>query len=522
MSTALSSTEVRSGGAPLNGIRDALEDLGALLRFRSAALDAKGRRRMRVAGLAVLLLTVAAAVVPAVSPGAHTGEDVGRLVAIMPSIYLGFLVLAVVSAAASGGGREIVPREQAVAWPVSSMTDHFGALLLAPLNIAWLLQAWTLLGTTAYVTGRPATLWATELPVLLYLVLATALGAVVAWLLEWVRRGPRGVLVVRSLLGVLSGSLVALVVTHHVTDVLDQSPTVYVFVAALNGSVLSWGQWLIGSGVLLALAVGLVLVGALPARLAAGRAPREEHRLESGIHEPRPDALGDLRALVRVDRVGIWRSLPLRRGLVVLALMPGLIAFGGQLGWDRLTILPGLVASGAALLFGVNTWCLDARGALWRESLPVAPALAFGSRVWVLTEVLLGAALVTVLLSTLRAGIPTVPELVALFFATLVVAAQVVSASMRWSVRRPFSVDMRSARATPAPPVVMVGYSTRLALGTTFVGLMFSGLGETDQWHLTALIGLLMVLVSGYRVARTASRWEDPVTRARVVVTVAG
>jgi len=30
------------------------------------------------------------------------------------------------------------------------------------------------------------------------------------------------------------------------------------------------------------------------------------------------------------------------------------------------------------------------------------------------------------------------------------------------------------------------------------------------------------VLVSGYRVARTAGRWEDPATRARVVVTVAG
>src|SRR4029078_12849489 len=112
---------------------------------------------------------------------------------------------------------------------------------------------------------------------------------------------------------------------------------------------------------------------------------------------------------------------------------------------------------------------------------------------------------------------------------------QVISASMRWSVRRPFSVDMRSARATPAPPVVMVGYSPRVALATTFVGLMFAGLGETDQWHLTALIGLLMVLISGYRVARTASRWEDPATQARarlaaalsptpprVVVTVAG
>jgi hypothetical protein len=522
MSTALSSTEVRAGWSPVRGVRDALQDLAALLRFRSAGLDAKGRRRLRTAGLVVLLCTVAAAVIPAVSPGARTGEDVGRLVAIMPSIYLGFLVLAVVSAAASGGGREIVPRDQAVAWPVSSMTDHFGALLLAPLNIAWLLQAWTLLGTTAYVTGHPASLWATELPVLLYLALATALGQVVAWLLEWVRRGPHGVVVVRALLGTVSAAVVALVVTHHLTDVLDQSPTVRVFVVALDGSVLSWGPWLVGSAWLLVLAAGCVLLGTVPARLATGRAPREEHRLESGIHEPRPDALGDLRALVRVDRVGIWRSLPLRRGLVVLALMPGLIAFGGQLGWDRLTILPGLVASGAALLFGVNTWCLDGRGALWRESLPVAPALTFGSRVWVLTEVLLGAALVTVLLSTVRAGVPTVPELVALFFATLVVAAQVVSASMRWSVRRPFSVDMRSARATPAPPVVMVGYSTRLALSTTFVGLMFSGLGETDQWHLTALVGLLLVLISGYRVARTASRWEDPATRARVAVTVAG
>ena len=39
---------------------------------------------------------------------------------------------------------------------------------------------------------------------------------------------------------------------------------------------------------------------------------------------------------------------------------------------------------------------------------------------------------------------------------------------MRWSAQRPYPVDMRSARATPAPPGVMVGYSTRLALSTSF------------------------------------------------------
>ena len=52
-------------------------------------------------------------------------------------------------------------------------------------------------------------------------------------------------------------------------------------------------------------------------------------------------------------------------------------------------LLPGLVASGGALLFGVNAWCLDARGALWRESLPVSAGLAFTVRATVLLELLL-------------------------------------------------------------------------------------------------------------------------------------
>ena len=516
MSTALSWTDLSAErlGRPFS-------DLRALLRFRASGLDSRGRRRIRLAGAVVIGLTVAVAVVPAYSSGSVDGEHVGKLVAVLPAIYAGFLVLAVISAAASGGGREIVPRDQAVSFPVSPTTDHLGALLLAPLNIAWLIQAWTVLGLTSYVAG-PRLLWATELPVLLWLVLATAIGQIVAWLLEWVRRGESGQLVTRLLLGVLGTCTVALVVTGRLGDVLDRSPTVYVFVAALNGSAASWSSWGWTVAVLALMASAAVAAGALPAQWAARRAPRDEHRLESGIYEPRADPLGDFRALVRTDRVGIWRSVPLRRGLLVLALMPGLIAFAGHLSWTRLTILPGLVASGAALLFGINSWCLDGRGALWRESLPVSAGLAFASRVWVLTEVLLGAAVVTVVLATVRAGAPTTSEAVALLGTTAVVAAQVVSASMRWSVRRPFSVDMRSARATPAPPVVMVGYSTRLALATTFVGLIFSGLAGLSDWWFTAMVAVLLMLVSAYRTARTAGRWADPETRARVVVTVAG
>ena len=522
MSTALSWTELSTEASALRGaVVRPFSDLGSLLRFRASGLDARGRRRMRSAGAVVLLLTVTAAVAPAYSSGAVDGSYVGKLVAVLPSIYAGFLVLAVISAAASGGGREVVPRDQAVSFPVSSTTDHLGALLLAPLNIAWLIQAWTLLGLTSYVAG-PRLLWATELPVLLWLLLATAIGQVVAWSLEWVRRGAHGQLMIRSLLGVLVVAAVTLVATGWVTVVFDHSPTVYVFIGALNGSVAGWSTWGTTVAVLALLAAGAIAAGAVPAHWAARRAPRDEHRLESGTYQPRADPLSDFRALVRIDRVGIWRSVPLRRGLLVLALMPGLIAFAGHLSWSRLTILPGLVASGAALLFGINSWCLDGRGALWRDSLPVAPGLGFASRVWVLAEVLLGAAALTVVLATVRAGAPTVSEVVALLGTTVAVTAQVVSASMRWSVRRPFSVDMRSARATPAPPVVMVGYSTRLALATTFVGLVFSGLAGLPDWRLTALLAVVLVLVSAYRVARTAARWADPETRARVVVTVAG
>jgi hypothetical protein len=211
----------------------------------------------------------------------------------------------------------------------------------------------------------------------------------------------------------------------------------------------------------------------------------------------------------------------LRRGLLVLACMPGLVAVAGALEWSMVTILPGLVASGGALLFGVNSWCLDGRGALWRDSLPVSASLAFYAKVIVLFEVLVSAAAFTLLLAAMRAGLPTPAELASAVAATLVVAAQVVAASMRWSVERPFSTDMRSARATPAPPVVMAGYSARLALRTTLVGLVFSATTLAPDAWLPALLAVPMLCWSGVRLVRTASQWAEPEVRARVVSVVA-
>ena len=501
-------------------LRRGLADLRALLAFRTAGLSSRVRSRLRIGGGVVVALTVTAIVVPAYLNEPLDGRHANQFVAILPSIYLGFLALAVMAAIASGGGREIVPREQAVAYPISSVTEHLGALLLAPLNIAWLIQAWTMLGMTTYVLG-PGALVASALPLLLWIGFATSAGQAVGWVFEGIRRGPHGILVARMIAATVMTVIVVLVLTHQFVPLLDRSPTVQVYLGAVKGTAHDWLPWAESMVILVLMVVVATLAGLVPARWALHRALREELRLESGHIEPRPNPATDLRAMVRVDRASIWRAVPLRRGLMVLALMPGLVAVAGSLHWDMITILPGLVASGGALLFGVNTWCLDGRGALWRDSLPVSGGIAYYAKVIVLYEVLLSAAGFTILLAALRAGAPTSAELASAMAAAVVVATQVVATSMRWSVERPFAMDMRSARATPAPPVVMAGYSARLALRTTVVGLVFSGTALAPDWRMPALVALPLLCWSGWRLARTASLWAVPEVRARVITVVA-
>ena len=510
MPTEHSWTELRRGAT----------DLRALLAFRGAGLNRRTRRRLRIAGGAVLLLTGAAIVVPAYLADPLDHRNAGKFVAILPTFYLGFLALAVLAAIASGGGREVVPREQAVAFPVSSVTEHLGALLLAPLNIAWLIQAWTLLGLTTYVLGTPG-LVAAVVPLLLWIGVATAVGQAVGWVFEGIRRGPHGILVARLIAAAAMAFVVLLVLTDRLVPLLDRSPTVRVYLAAAYGTGHQWLPWAEYAAALLGLLVVTVLAGLLSARWALHRALREELRLESGHIEPRPNPRTDLRAMVRIDRSSIWRSVPLRRGLIVLALMPGLVALAGSLEWNMVTILPGLVASGGALLFGVNTWCLDGRGALWRDSLPVSATISYYAKVIVLFEVLLAAAGFTILLAALRAGTPTSAELSSALAAAVVVAMQVVATSMRWSVERPYAMDMRSARATPAPPVVMAGYSARLALKTTIVGLVFSATALADGWVFPATVAVPLLCWSGWRLVRTANLWAVPEVRSRVVAVVA-
>lgn len=516
MPTARSSAEAAPGSW-----RAAVADTRSLLSFRLGTVRGEARRRMRLILPLPFVITGAVGVVPAFMPGAGTLQGYARdLLILVPTAATAFFFLTILSAVSSGGGRELLAREQGVAFPVSPVTDHLGALLLAPLNIAWLVQAWTFLAIMAYGVG-PGGLPAGQLVVLAFLASATAAGQLIGWSVEVLRRGPYGLRLHRSLVAGVLGLGAWAVATDRAVDYLDGSPTVHLAIAGARASEGDHGYGLTVGLVLLAAFAGLAVLGVWPARAALRRMPRDEARLETGRYRPRRDLSSDLLAVARIDLASVLRSVPLRRGLLTLAVLPGLIALAGGIHWDMLVLLPGLVASGGTLLFGVNAWCLDGRGALWRASLPVGPRDLFRARVLVLTGLLLVASATTVVLGSLRAGQPTAAALVALVCAWVVVCVQVVGASMAWSLRRPFAVDLRSARATPAPPVVMLGYSAKLAVSTTVVGLLFSALAVTPYWWLAPLGAVPLLGWSVVRLRSVGRAWADDDVRSQIVVTVA-
>ncbi len=497
--------------------RRAVADLGPLLSFRLGQI--RSHRGLRWAAFGLLLMTVGAATIPAFVPeaGAAEGRAFDFLV-LLPTALAGFLILTTVSAAASGGGRELLARDPASVYPISATTDHLGALILAPLNIAWMIQAWGLLGVTAFALGPGVGLARAQAVVVVWLILATAFAQVLAWSLEAARRVPHGVGGVRALTVAVIGITLGLQISGNLLRVFDQLPTRTVVVAMITGSVVVWAVTLIS---LMGIALVTIAIGAVPAHVAARRVPKDELSVETGHFQARTMPRSPLAGLVRTDRASVWRAVPMRRGLAVLAIGPGIVAILGNLPWSSMTILPGLVASGGALLFGVNSWCLDGRGALWRESLPVDPRDVFDARTLVLAEFLLAASFVTIALGAVRAGVPSVTEATAIVCTLLVVTVQVVAAGMRWSAQNPYAVDLRSARATPAPPLSMVGYSTRLAISTTMTGLVFSGLAQVPGWHYSVLIAVPFLAWSGTRLLRTRAAWIDPVQRARIITTVA-
>ena len=184
-------------------------------------------------------------------------------------------------------------------------------------------------------------------------------------------------------------------------------------------------------------------------------------------------------------------------------------------------LLPGLTASGAALLFGVNAWCLDGKGMVWRETLPVSSADVFDVRALVVAECMAAVSGVTVVLALLRNGLPPLVTGVAVASCWLVVVVQVLAIVMTWSVRSPYSVDLSSPRATPAPHAAMAGYAGRLSLVTTLTAMLFTGLAALPWAWAPAVVALPFLAWSTRRLLRARRRWLAGDERARVVLTVA-
>ena len=98
---------------------------------------------------------------------------------------------------------------------------------------------------------------------------------------------------------------------------------------------------------------------------------------------------------------------------------------------------------------------------------------------------------------------------------------QILATSMSWSIRSPYSVDLSSPRATPAPHAAMAAYAGKLSLVTTMTALLFTGIAATPVVWLPLAVAVPFLLWSGLRLRRARSRWLAPGERARVVLTVA-
>ena len=505
-----------------NGWGDALRDAGHLVAFRARTVRRRGAAAVG-AGL-VILLTILFAVGPAdIDAGGAVGDILDTLVDALSgnvgAALAGTLVLSVVSATSSGGGRELLSRSEASIHPLSPRTEHLGALALAPLNLAWLIQVWGLLAVVALVTPGDARLGA-QVVVVTWVLAATALGQVVGWLVEGVRRTPHGVLVVRVAGVALALVAGALHLTGRLRSVVEGLPTTWVAGAMQDD------RWPLAALGLLALAAVAVLVGGAPAAWALGLPPREELRVQSGVHEARPLpeprwGSADRALLRRLDRGSVWRSVGMRRGLVVLGMGPGLVALLAGLEWGTVLLLPGLAASGAALLFGVNAWCLDGKGMVWRETLPVPARDVFDVRALVVAECMAAVSGVTVVLALLRNGLPPLVTGVAVASCWLVVVVQVLAIVMTWSIRSPYGVDLSSPRATPAPHAAMAGYAGRLSLVTTLTAMVFTALAALPWAWAPAVAALPFLAWSTRRLLRARRRWLAGDERARVVLTVA-
>jgi hypothetical protein len=486
------------------------------LRWRMVRSPRARRGLMALLGLLALMLVEAAVAGQQLPPGKRLFD----LLLLAPTLFLVFFALTVVAPLIAGGGNELFPDGQLIAYPIEPRTTFAGSVILAPLNLAWLLQVIVLTGTTAAVSERDPKVVLALVTCFSYVVAATVTGQALGWLVIGVRQRDLGRRATRAVGVAIGLGALALLASGHTTSVLDHAPTQRILVGAIAGSQGRYAFWAATTLVLLALAWVAIRLGVRACDWALRRTtPVGRPELQPVVRRPaRPSALAEL---VAVDRASVWRSTPLRRGAIVLAVLPGGVAMLAHPTWSSLALLPGLVAAGAGLLFGVNAFCLDGSGAMWVASLPHVPRHTLTAKLVAVGQT----ALLAVLLAVALAGTqvreaPNLAEAVAVAGSVVGSTLLVVAACARYSLTRPHKADLRGPRDTPAPPAAMAVYSIRLALGTTWAGLAF-GAGAATGSLGAALAALAAVLCVGTRsLIQTFAGWSAPAQRAHVVTSV--
>ncbi len=444
---------------------------------------------------------------------------------LTPTAYLSVAVLAVLAPLVAGGGNELFPPEQLSAYPVNSRTYYAAALALTPLNLAWVCQLVGLVGITTYVAGSG---WHVLLPLvtcLAYIATVTVAGQALAWTLVGARARPGGRLVTWLLGAGVATAVGVVLATGHTVSVLDSTPTTWVVVGALDGASTAGADlrnWALDTALLVLAGWVGVLLGRRACDWSLRQPGQQSGEAETRQLRRRVDPTSARQARLAVDRASVWRSRSLRRGLLVLGVLPGVAAALADLPWSSLVLLPALVSAGAGLLFGVNAFCLDGSGAIWLGSLPGDARTALRAKGQVIAEVCGVAVVIAVLAGSVRLGRwPGATELLAMLACAVVSVTRVVATCLQLSVTHPYRADLRGPRDTPAPPGVMAAYSVRLAVSTTFIAIWFSLVSELPDWRYPILLAVPLLLLTARRLVAVDARWQDAAVRADVVGRVA-
>ena len=482
-------------------------------------------RMIRSDGVRVALIVAIGVVVWLtflVATGAHALDPVGQATAIelAPQAFLGFGVLALIAPLTTGGGNEVVPTSQLVAYPIRARTVFLGGLALAPVNLVWVLQILALVAETTLLSLHGQVL-APAVTTAVYIAALTALGQATAWLVVGLRQTRRGR---QSVAFAGAGLLLAAVLVIRagvLNDVLAYSPTHSVVRGLRAGADGRAGQWSTVTLSLIVLTAASLWLGertcawALrrPGDVGATRSSRDVRR--------RPAHRSQLRMLVAMDRSSVWRAPALRRGGFVLGFLPTLGAAGAQVPWPSLMVLPGLIASGAGLLFGINAFCLDGSGSIFLASQPSDPVLQARAKAIVLAETVFGAVVIAAVGGSLRSpGSPTTAEVVGIVFSALACTATVVALCMASSVRRPHRADLNGPRDAVAPPGALTFASVRLAMPAALLGFSIEQSTRTGVWWSSAVIAVPVLGLCAWSLSRSLRLWSQPLVRARIVQVV--